>query len=229
MADQQQSPCRILVMASGNGSNFQSLINAVGTGRIPNSKIIRLVVNRAKAYATTRANEAGIPWEYFNLISNGFLPKGEKDEKKVAAAREKYDAALAQKVLNETERPELIVLAGWMHVFSAPFLEPLEKAGIKVINLHPALPGAYDGAGAIERAFSDFKAGKATRTGIMIHYVVVKVDRGDPIMVQEIEWQGEELAELETRIHSYEHELIAKATAKVVGEILEQRKKQDLA
>lgn len=86
----------------------------------------------------------GIPWEYFNLISNGFLPKGEKDEKKVSEARQKYDAALAQKVLNDNaERPELIVLAGWMHVFSGAFLEPLEKAGIKVINLHPALPGEF--------------------------------------------------------------------------------------
>lgn len=46
-------------MASGNGSNFQALINAVSEGRIPNSKIIRLIVNRGKAYATTRADQAG--------------------------------------------------------------------------------------------------------------------------------------------------------------------------
>lgn len=180
---------------------------------------------------------AGIPWEYFNLISHGFLPKGEKDETKVAEARQKYDAALAEKVLAEEQRPALIVLAGWMHVFSAAFLEPLEKEGIKVINLHPALPGKplpscasvdglliclpgeFDGAGAIERAFAEFKAGRLTRTGIMVHYVIVKVDRGEPIMVQEIEWKGEELPELEQRIHSYEHELLVKATAKVVGEI----------
>ena len=59
----------------------------------------------------------------------------------------------------------------------------------------------------------------------MVHYVVLKVDRGDPIMVKEIEWQGEELAALEERIHSQEHELIVQATAKVVGEILERRAK----
>ncbi|CAI4214665.1 unnamed protein product [Parascedosporium putredinis] len=223
MADQGQAPCRILVMASGNGSNFQALIDAVASGTIPNSKIIRLVVNRAKAYATTRAEQAGIPWEYFNLISGGFLAKGEKDEAKVAEARSNYDAALAKKVLEMEEKPELIVLAGWMHVFSAPFLEPLEKAGIKVINLHPALPGAYDGAGAIERAYNDFKAGKATRTGIMVHYVILTVDRGEPIMVQEIEWKGEDLHALEERIHSHEHELIVKASAKVAGEIVAAR------
>ena len=60
MTDQKQSPCRILVMASGNGSNFQALINAVASGVIPNSKIVRLIVNRSKAYATTRADQAGI-------------------------------------------------------------------------------------------------------------------------------------------------------------------------
>lgn len=185
-----------------------------------------MVVNRAKAYSTTRADKAGIPCEYFNLISNGFLAKGEKDEAKVKEARERYDAALAEKILStaESERPELVVLAGWMHVFGRTFLEPLDKKGIKVINLHPALPGEYDGAGAIDRAFDDFKAGKITRTGIMVHYVVEKVDRGDPILVREIEFQeGDELAQVEERIHSHEHELIVEATAKVVQEILEAR------
>ena len=70
------------------------------------------------------------------------LPKGEKNETRVAEAREKYDAALAKKVLTEIpETPELVVLAGWMHIFSRAFIEPLQKAGIKIINLHPALPG----------------------------------------------------------------------------------------
>lgn len=59
----------------------------------------------------------------------------------MAEARRAYDAALAERVLAMEERPELVVLAGWMHVFSAPFLEPLQRAGIRVINLHPALPG----------------------------------------------------------------------------------------
>ncbi|KAF3056983.1 Phosphoribosylglycinamide formyltransferase [Trichoderma lentiforme] len=224
MAEQDER-CRILVMASGNGSNFQALIDGVASGSIPNSRITRLVVNRAKAYATTRAEKAGIPWEYFNLISNGFLAKGEKDEAKTAEARKKYDAALADKILALEERPQLIVLAGWMWVFSAEFLRPLEEVGILVINLHPALPGKFDGAHAIERAYEDLKAGKITHTGIMVHYVIQEVDRGEPILTQEIGWDGEELDALEAKIHAHEHELIVKASAKVVGEILEGRKK----
>jgi phosphoribosylglycinamide formyltransferase len=134
-------PCRIVVMASGNGSNFQALIDAISADRIPNSKIIRLIVNRGKAYATTRADLAGIPWEYFNLISHGFQPKGEKDALKVQEARDRYDAALAEKLLQGDFKPDLVVLAGWMYVFGKHFLDPIDAAGIKIINLHPALPG----------------------------------------------------------------------------------------
>jgi phosphoribosylglycinamide formyltransferase len=69
------------------------------------------------------------------------------------------------------------------------------------------------------------KAGKTTHTGIMVHYVVLTVDRGEPIMVQKIKWNGEDLPQLEEKIHSYEHELIVKATAKVARIILEERAK----
>ena len=135
------SDCKILVFASGNGSNFQALIDAVASGKIPSSRIIRLIVNRGKAYATTRAEKAGIPWEYFNLIANGFQAKGEKDPQKLQEARDKYDAALAEKVLALDELPDLIVLAGWMYIFGEHFLAPLSAKGVKIINLHPALPG----------------------------------------------------------------------------------------
>ena len=91
-----------------------ALIDAVASGAIPRSKIVQLVVNRSKAFATTRADRAGIPWAYFNLVTHGFLAKGERDEAVVAAARERYDAALAEKIIagGEEGRPELVVLAG---------------------------------------------------------------------------------------------------------------------
>ena len=85
------------------------------------------------------------------------------------------------------------------------------------------LVGKYDGANAIGRAFEDFQAGKLenSKTGIMIHYVIAEVDRGEPILVQEIECrEGETLHDLEQRIHGHEHELIVKATAKIAEGIL---------
>ncbi|KAI0117421.1 phosphoribosylglycinamide formyltransferase [Daldinia grandis] len=224
MSGLAESPCRILVMASGFGSNFQALIDAISTGQLENSRIISLITNRKNAHAIVRAEKAGIPWDYFNLISHGFLQKGETDEQKIAEGRQKYDAALAAKILStDKEKPELIILAGWMYVFSRAFLEPIEKAGVRIINIHPALPREFDGTMAIERAFEEFKAGRLTRTGIMAHYVIDEVDRGTPILVKEIEWKGEELEELKARMHVHEHELIVKATAKVVQEIVESR------
>jgi phosphoribosylglycinamide formyltransferase len=86
--------------------------------------------------------------------------------------------------------------------------------------------GAYDGANAIERAFHDFQSGKLkdNRTGIMVHHVISEVDRGQPILVKEIECRaGEDLHQLEERIHGHEHELIVEATARVVGAILAKR------
>ena len=132
-------PCRIVVMASGSGSNFQAVLDAVASGRIPNSQIVRLYVNRKTAFAVSRAEKAGIPSEYFNMVSGGFQAKGEKDAGKLAEARSRYDAALAEKVTQQS--PDLIVLAGWMHVFTPSFLDPLAEKGVPIINLHPALPG----------------------------------------------------------------------------------------
>jgi phosphoribosylglycinamide formyltransferase len=80
---------------------------------------------------------------------------------------------------------------------------------------------------AIERAFEEFKTGRLTRTGIMAYYVIDEVDRGAPIMVKEIEWEGEELEELKERMHFHEHELIVKATVKVAQEIVEGRERKD--
>ncbi|KAI0107590.1 formyl transferase [Nemania sp. FL0031] len=213
---------RISCLASGNGSNLQALIDACASGTIAGT-IIKVTVNRKDAYAVKRAESAQppIPTDYFNLVKHGFLAAGEKDPQKVKEARFSYDAALAERIL--VDKPDLIVLAGWMHVMSTGFLNPVATAGVPIINLHPALPGMYDGAGAIKRAYDDFKAGKLEKdtTGIMIHYVVEEVDRGAPVLTQEIQIQhGESLEDLEKRIHGHEHELIVKATALLAQKIV---------
>lgn len=88
--------------------------------------------------------------------------------------------------------------------------------------------GQYDGAGAIERAYKDYKDGKlkdkGDKTGTMVHHVIKEVDQGAPILTKEIEFRaGENLADFETRLHSHEHELIVQATAKVVQDIMSRK------
>ena len=80
-------------------------------------------------------------------------------------------------------------------------------------GMHPALPGVFNGAHAIQRAWEAFKDGKITKTGVMIHYVIEEVDEGEPILVREITMEhGESLEDLETRIHKIEHEAIVEGT-----------------
>ncbi|KAI1760706.1 phosphoribosylglycinamide formyltransferase [Hypoxylon sp. FL1150] len=216
------SEARISVLCSGNGTNLQALIDSCASDASDSirGKIVKVTVNRKNAFATTRAEKAGIPTDYFNLVKDGYHALGEKDPAKLKEARLRYDTALAERILRD--KPDLIVLAGWMHVLTTNFLRPVSEAGVPIINLHPALPGCYDGAGAIDRAYEDFKAGKLqdNTTGIMIHYVIAEVDRGEPILVQKIKIdEGDSLEDLEQKIHSYEHELIVKATALLAEKI----------
>ncbi|KAI0483059.1 phosphoribosylglycinamide formyltransferase [Xylariaceae sp. FL0804] len=224
-----RAEARISCLASGNGTNLQALIDSCADDApesIP-GRIVRVTVNKRNAFALERAQNARpgpIPTDYFNLVKHGFCRPGETDAERLRVGRRNYDAALAERIL--ADRPDLIVLAGWMHVFSPGFLTPVARAGVPVINLHPALPGMYDGAGAIKRAYDDFKAGKLenNQTGIMIHYVVEEVDRGEPIKIQPIQIQeGDSLEELEQRIHGFEHQLIVEATAEVAEKIVRHR------
>jgi len=133
--------------------------------------------------------------------------------------------------LNSTTE-KIIVLAGFMHVLSPEFLDVFkglrdyELEGIKrrveppipIINLHPALPEAFDGAHAIERAFEAYKRGEITKTGVTVHEVVKEVDRGAPILVREVEiLPKDDISTLEERIHRTEHVLLIEAINKVLS------------
>lgn len=194
---------RLLVLISGNGSNLQALIDATTSGSLQ-ARIIHVISNKKNAYGLTRAKNAGVPTSYHNL-----LPYKSRYAA-VTEARKAYDADLAQLII--AQKPDLVVCAGWMHILSPEALTPLEEAAIDIINLHPALPGQFDGAHAIERAYEAFKKGEITATGIMIHYVIVAVDRGQPILVREIPIGDESLEELEQKIHGVEHEAIVEGT-----------------
>ncbi|EHK96782.1 Formyltransferase [Glarea lozoyensis ATCC 20868] len=213
------------ILISGNGSNLQALIDST-SNLLPNLKIVRVISNKAAAYGLKRAAAASIPTTYHNLIAGKYYKSGEPDAAVKQQGREKYDEDLANLIL--ADKPDLVICAGWMHILTPRFLDPLEEARIPVINLHPALPGKYDGAAAIERAFADFEAGKLEddTTGIMIHYVISAVDRGEPIVVRNIECRkGESLGELQERIHGEEHTLIIEGTQMAISRLWSERGK----
>jgi phosphoribosylglycinamide formyltransferase len=198
----------------------------LNTPGLPNSEINLVLSNRKAAYGLTRATQATPPIPTAYLALQPFLKQNP------GKTRDDYDVEVAKIVMRA--KPDIVVLAGWMHILSEAFLDVLGGKTnllveedlsvvnpVPVINLHPALPGQFDGAGAIERAYEAFKKGEITKSGAMIHRVVKDVDRGEPVVVSEISFvEGESLEEYETRLHVVEHEIIVQATRKVLDEIM---------
>jgi phosphoribosylglycinamide formyltransferase len=219
MADGESSSksTRITVLISGSGTNLQALIDACYTPSLPKARIVRVISDRKAAYGLERAAKAGIP-----TTVHGILPYRKEHPGDSEGERGAYDAKLAELVL--ADEPEIVVCAGFMRILTTAFLEPV-KAKLPVINLHPSLYGDLVGAHCIERAWEEFKAGKRTKTGIMIHYVITEVDKGEPIVQEEISIEGcKELSELQEQIHEHEHGLIVKGT-KIAIERLKGEKK----
>src|SRR6187551_2441367 len=139
----------LVVLISGSGTNLQAIIDAIESKSL-NATIALVVSNRKAAYGLVRAEQHGIPTKYFPL----------KPYTDAGKTREDYDADLAALVAERN--PTLVVLAGWMQVFTPIFLNHFAD---NVINLHPALPGAFAGTHAIERAFEAFQNGEIKESG----------------------------------------------------------------
>lgn len=208
----------ICVLISGNGSNLQALIDATKSSgpsspALPLVNISHVISNRKNAYGLTRASDASIPSTYHNIVP--YKQKQPPTEEGVQSARREYDIDLAKIIISQTPKPELVVCAGWMHILSSAFLHALDEAKIMVINLHPALPGQFNGTNAIERAHEAFRRGEITGTGVMVHRVIEAVDEGEPLVTAAIECRtGEELSELEERVHEVEWRVIVEAVGK---------------
>jgi formyltetrahydrofolate-dependent phosphoribosylglycinamide formyltransferase len=180
---------KIAVFVSGSGTNLQCLIDN------QNIYKISLVCSNKECYGIERAKT--------NKIKTAVILK--KDFK----TRLDFDLHLCQMVLEEGV--DLIVLAGFMHILSADFISKFKENSI--INLHPALPGQFDGAKAIERSFEAFQKKEITHTGVMIHYVIPEVDKGPVIVQERVDFKEQDTLEsLEDRIHSVEHKLIVQGT-----------------
>ncbi|KAL8836364.1 MAG: hypothetical protein Q9170_002937 [Blastenia crenularia] len=194
-----------------SGTNLQAIIDAINDGNIQNAEIVRVISNRLDAYGRKRAQKAGIPTTYHNLITFGKKHPELADD----ALRERYDKALADVILDD--HPNLIVCAGFTHILSPAFLEPLAGAGIPAINIHPALPNAFPGSNAIKRAYQAFKDGSITKTGVMVHYVISEIDAGEPLVIKELDVGKEETCEqLEERMHQIEWQAIVQGVQIIV-------------
>jgi formyltetrahydrofolate-dependent phosphoribosylglycinamide formyltransferase len=195
------SKARLVVMISGSGSNLQALIDAVQEGKLA-AEIVLVVSNRRSASGLIRAQQAGIERLYFPL----------RPYREAGKSREAYDAELAATI--SAYEPDLIVLAGWMHVLSPAFLDHFPG---RVLNLHPALPGQFAGTQAIERAYEAFQRGEIEHSGCMVHVAIPEVDAGQVVAQAVVPiYEGDSVDDFEERMHQAEHQLIVEAVRKTI-------------
>jgi phosphoribosylglycinamide formyltransferase-1 len=191
---------RIVVLASGRGTNLQALLDATRNDTVAAS-VIAVISHTPTALALERARRAGIPAH--------FVAPPRKLEN-----REEWDGYLAD--LIEPMAPDLILMLGWMKVLGKGFLDrfpnPHRSGEARVWNLHPALPGELPGTDAILRAWEEAEEGRRTKTGVMVHVATPTVDEGRVLCSETVEIDpGKGFEDLETRIHAAEHRLVVEA------------------
>jgi phosphoribosylglycinamide formyltransferase-1 len=164
------------VLVSGEGSNLQALIDA----GLP---IACVASNKRGIRALERADEAGLPARVFELAD--FRNRDTRD-------REMADWLALRGV-------DLVVLAGYMHLLTAPFLDRFPD---RIVNVHPSLLPEFPGTSAIKDAL----AAGVTTTGVTVHYVDEGVDSGPIIRQEAVAVEPRET--LVDRIHAVEHRIL---------------------
>jgi formyltetrahydrofolate-dependent phosphoribosylglycinamide formyltransferase len=194
---------RLAICISGSGTNLQAILDAVAGGQLP-AEVALVVSNRKAAFGLERAERASVPTLYFPL----------QPYTSAGRSRAEYDEDLAQRL--GAHHPDLIVLAGWMHIFSPPFLHHFPG---RIVNLHPAPPGKFPGMHAIEQAYEAYRRGEIAYSGCMIHYVIPEVDAGEVVAQATVPIAPDDTLEtFEARMHAAEHRLIIETLQRLCHE-----------
>ena len=185
---------RLAVFASGNGTNFEAIVSAAERGDLP-AQVVLLVCDRPGARVVERAAAHGVE-------TLAFAPKE-------YASKADYEAEIVRRL--DAAGVELVCLAGYMRIVGETLLGAY---GGRIINIHPSLLPAFRGAHAIEQAL----AYGVKVFGVTIHYVDATLDEGRIIAQRAFEYEGDDLAELEAKIHAVEHPLYVETIRRLLEE-----------
>ncbi|MGF2614359.1 phosphoribosylglycinamide formyltransferase [Rossellomorea vietnamensis] len=152
---------KIAVFASGSGTNFQSIVDSVHSGKLQ-ARVEILVCDRPDAFVIERAKAAGVAIFAFN-------PKEYK-------SKPDFEREIAAELLNRGV--DFLVLAGYMRLIGNVLLENFPA---RIVNIHPSLLPSFPGKDAVGQAID---AGVKV-TGVTVHFVDEGMDTG-PIIAQEV-------------------------------------------
>lgn len=178
------SSTNIALFASGSGSNFQAIVDAIEKEKLPIS-IALLVCDNPSAFVIERAHKHQIK----TLVLN---PKSFKN-------KEEYEQVIVNELVHKNVT--WIFLAGYIRIIGKTLLQAFHN---KIVNIHPALLPSFPGAHGIKDAY-DYGV---KIFGVTIHFVDEGVDTGKIIDQESFKINGNEsMDEIETRIHQIEHQL----------------------
>ena len=184
---------KFAVFASGSGTNFQAIYDAVQEGKLAGEAVL-VVTDKPDAFIVERAEKAGIAT--LAIKPSSFSSKSA------------YEQAILEKL---TElNVEWIVLAGYMRLIGDVLLEAFPN---RIINIHPSLLPAFPGKDAIGQAMEH----GVKVTGVTVHYVDAGMDTGTIIAQQAVEVVEGDRVQTEKRIHEVEHALYTKALQQLFG------------
>lgn len=184
LPEPRRDPLALVVLISGRGSNLQAIIDAITRGEL--RAVIRAVIsNRGQAQGLASATQAGIPTAAIDPASCG--------------SRDDFNRKLLRLV--ESYRPELVVLAGFMHVLDSEFVRIYDG---RLMNIHPSLLPDFPGLNTHRRAL---EAG-APEHGASVHFVTDELDGGPVILRERIPvLQNEDATSLAARVLKVEHRI----------------------
>ena len=186
---------KIVVLFSGSGTNLKNLIEKIHKKEFNGVKIVisKTITNNPTAGGIQFSKEANIPCVIIN----------HKD----FASREEFDKVLVNEI--EKEKPDLVVLAGFMRILTKVFTDKIKNA----INLHPSLLPLFKGTNAIKRSFdSDMKVG-----GVTIHWVNEELD-GGKIIEQECIKKANDYETFYKQIRKLEYDLLPRVVKRLLTE-----------
>lgn len=194
----------IAVLVSGSGTNLQALIDAQASGILKSGKIVLVLSSNPEAYALTRAETAGIP--------TAIVPKKSCDSK----------TEFEEVILNclTDYGVELIVLAGFMNILSANFVDKWPR---RIINVHPSLIPSFCGEGFYGLNVHKAALAKGVKvTGATVHFVNEIPDGGEIILQKSVPVLEEDTPEtLQKRVlEKAEWKLLPYAVEMVSNDIL---------
>lgn len=185
---------RIAVFGSGNGTNFEAIVNACKAKKI-NAEVVLMVCDKPKAYIIERAKNQGIKAFVFKASDY--------------ASKKDYETEIVH--LLQELKVNIICLAGYMRILGPDIISAYAN---KILNIHPSLLPAFKGS---PHAIEDSYNYGVKVFGVTVHFVNMEVDGGKIVVQKAFNYtEGDTCEQVEEKIHALEHDLYIEAINKIL-------------